>query len=203
MTLLGTKSTHLKSVKAHDRYCVGCENYDTIVLNVFQKQIHLFGIPVFPTKKTGNAFCQKCKNTLEEEAMPELIKQQYLLVKNESRRPSGQLSGILLLLSLTLTISLAYKKTNQTELEYLAYPNKGDVYEYQINETEYSTMKIIKISKDSVYVNLNRYNVDTPSRINKIDKTENYRKNRVSLERQEINDLYNKGKILEIKRHSY
>lgn len=161
------------------------------------------GITIFSIGKTGNAFCQKCKNTLEEEAMPELMKQQYLLVKIKSKRPLGKLSEILLLLGLTAAISLAYKKTNQAELEYLAYPNKGDVYEYQISKTEYSTMKIIKISADSVYVNLNRYNVDIPSRTNKIDKTKNYKKNMVSFERQEINDMYNEGKILEIKRYSY
>jgi len=200
MTFFGTKSTHLTSVKAHNRYCITCDNYDTIVLNVFQKQIHLFGIPIFHTKKTGNAFCQKCKNMLEEEAMPEMIKHQYLLVKNQSKRPSGRLSGILLLLSLTVIISLAYKKTNRIELEYLAYPNKGDIYEYQISDTEYSTMKIIKISKDSVHVNLNRYNVDLPSQINKIDKAANYKKNSISLERQDINDMYNEGEILKINR---
>ncbi len=202
MRLFGTKSTHLTSVKAQDRYCLGCDNYDNIVLNVFQKQIHLFGIPIFPMGKIGNAFCQNCKKELEEEAMPELIKHQYLLVKNEVKGPSWQISGSLLLLGLILAFSLAHKKSNQKELEYLASPNKGDVYEYQINETDYSTMKLIKASADSIYVYLNRYNVDNPARLNWINKAENYKKNTIAFERQKINDMFNEGKILEIKRLS-
>lgn len=200
MVFFGTKSTHLTSVKAHDRYCSGCDDYDTIVLNVFRKQIHLFGIPIIPVGKTGNAFCQKCKKALGEEAMPEPVKHLYLMVKNETKGLAWQIPGSLALLVISLTLSLAHKKTNQKELEYLASPYKGDVYEYRIDGATYSTMKIIKVSTDSVFVYLNRLNVDNSSLLNWIDKTENYRKETVPFERQKINDLYNDGKILEIKR---
>lgn len=132
--------------------------------------------------------------------MPELIKQQYLLKKNEVKGPSWQISGSLLLLSLTLAFSLAHKKTNQKELEYLAYPNEGDVYEYKTDKSEFSTMKIKKVTADSIFVYLNHHNVDHSDRLQWINKNENYNKETVALERQKINDLYNTGRILEIYR---
>lgn len=200
MVSFGTKSTHLASAKAHDRYCVGCQKYDTIVLNVFRKQIHLFGFPILPLSKTGNAFCQNCKKVWEEEEMSEFVQHEYLILKNEIKGPSWQLSGGVLFLGVAIALSLVSNNTNRKELEYLSSPLKGDVYEYKTNDTQYSTMKISTVSTDSIYVSLNRHKIDKASQLNWIDKLENYQKNTVAFERQKINDMYNNGTILEINR---
>lgn len=200
MILIGTKSTHLTSVKASNRYCAACQKYETLILNVFRIQIHLFGIPIFPIAKTGNAFCQDCKKVLHEEAMSELILHDYLLIKNNTKGPTWQLSVGLLFLGAVIALSLLNTSTNQTELEYLASPIKGDVYEYLIDGTQYSTMKIIAVSADSLYIALNKHSIDEISHIDWIDKVENYQKNAMAFERQKINDMYNSGKILQINR---
>lgn len=88
MALFGIQETHLTSVKTQARYCSCCNKNNTILLNIFKKQLYLFGLPIFPVGKTGNAFCQTCKATLEEEEMSEFIRHEYFLLKNESRGPS-------------------------------------------------------------------------------------------------------------------
>lgn len=200
MVLLGTKSTHLASVKAPDRYCIGCEKYDTLVLNVFSKQIHLCGIPILPVHKTGNAFCQYCKKVVEEEQMSELIQHEYQIVKNDIKRTSWQLSGGIFLLGAALALSLVNKRTNHVELRYLAAPQKGDIYEYKTDDTQFSTMKISRVSADSLYLLLNRHKIAQASGLYWIDKAENYQKSTIAFERQKINDMYNDGQILEINR---
>jgi len=200
MTLFGILETHLTSVKTRARYCSSCKKNNTITLNIFKRQMHLFGIPLFPFGKTGNAFCQNCKTTLEEEQMSEFIRHEYLLLKNESKGPSWQLSGGLLLLSATLALSLINKNQNQPGLQYLTSPLSGDIYEYKVSDGNYSTMKIIKVSTDSLYVSLNKHKIENAYKIDWIDKDQNYTKNTLALERQKINDMYNNGMILEINR---
>jgi len=162
--------------------------------------MYLFGIPLFPLGKSGNAFCQSCKTTLEEEEMSEFIRHEYLILKNESKGPSWQLSGGLLLLGATLALSLIHKNQNQPGLQYLTAPLKGDIYEYKVDDGNYSTMKIIKVSTDSLYVSLNQHKIENAHKIDWIEKAENYTDNVLALERQKINDMYNNGMILEINR---
>lgn len=200
MALFGIKSTHLRSLKTEARYCSCCNKNDTIILNVFKKQIYIFGIPLFPFGKTGNAFCQNCKNTIEEEEMSEFIQHEYLILKNQSKGPSWQLSGGLLFLGAALALSLINKNASQPGLAYLTSPLKGDIYEYKADDGKYSTMKIIKVQTDSVYVSLNQHKIENAYKIDWINKPENYSKNTIALERQKINDMYNHGDILEIKR---
>lgn len=200
MALFGIHSKHLTSAKTQDRYCSCCKKNGTIVLNIMKKQMYLFGIPFFPVGTTGNAFCQNCKNTLEEEAMSEFIQHEYFILKKNSKGSSWQLSGSLLLLGITLAISLANNSTNQPGLQYLTSPLKGDIYEYKIDEINYSTMKVIKVSSDSLYVSLNRQKIRSTYRIDQIGKAKNYSKNMIAFERQKIYDMYNKGQILDINR---
>jgi len=203
MALFRTKSVHLTSIKTPDRYCSDCQKYDTIVVNVFRKQLFLFGIPILPVGKTGNAFCQNCKKTVEEKDMSELILHDYLLIKNETKGPTWQLSVVLLFLGLAVAVSLVNKKSNKNELEYLSSPAKDDIYEYQIDSAQYSTMKIIKVSADSLHVLLNRHKTPNAAHIYSIDKPENYQRTTIAFERQKINDMYNAGKILDISRKTY
>lgn len=163
--------------------------------------MYLFGIPLFPIGKSGNAFCQNCKTTLEEEEMSEFIRHEYLILKNESNRPSWQLSGGLLLLGAALALSLISKNENQPGLQYLTAPVKGDIYEYKIDNVNYSTMKVIKVSKDSLHVSLNRQKIGNTFQINRIDNSRNYQPDTIAVERQKINDMYNNGMILEINRN--
>lgn len=200
MAKFGIQTTHLKSQKTKARYCSCCKKNDTIILNIFKKQMYVFGIPLFHVGKSGNAFCQNCKNTVEEEEMSEFIQHEYLILKNESKGPSWQLSGGLLLLGAVLALSLINKNKNQTGLQYLTSPLKGDIYEYKAEDGKYSTMKIIKVSTDSLYVSLNRHKIENAYKIDWIKKPENYNKNTIALDRQKINDMYNQGDILEIKR---
>ncbi|MFK7812069.1 MAG: hypothetical protein AB8B59_06215 [Maribacter sp.] len=200
MALIGIQSTNLKSVKTKARYCSGCSKNDTIILNIHRKQVCIFGIPLFPIGKTGNAFCQNCKTTLEEENMPEFIRHEYLILKNESKGPSWQLSGSLFLLGIAFALSLVNSNTNQPGLQYLTSPLKGDIYEYKIDKANYSTMKVIKVSSDSLYVVLNRQKIGNAYRIHQIERSENYSKNMVAFERQKINDMYNNSLIHKINR---
>lgn len=132
--------------------------------------------------------------------MSEFILHDYLLVKNKIKGPTWQLSGVLLLLGLAIALLLVHKTSNQKELEYLSAPIKGDIYEYQIDSALYSSMKIIKVSADSLYVSLNQHTSLKAKDIPSIDKPENYQRTTIAFERQKINDMYNSGKILEINR---
>lgn len=67
-------------------------------------------------------------------------------------------------------------KNDDDTLNYGKNPKVGDVYHYETPELKghYSTMKIMKITKDSVFVMLNRMEIDSKSNIDKILDEKNY-----------------------------
>ena len=200
MVYFGTKQTYTASEKAHNRYCSNCDQYDTITLNIYHKYLYFFGISIIPLGKTGNACCTNCKNLLDEETTPELIKFQYNNLKNKIKKPTRQiLLGIVLIIT-AITFSLANKKTNQKELNFLASPHIGDVYQYKVNEGSYSTMKINNVEGEFLHITLNNQKTNSINNIKSIDIPKNYSNEITAFENQKIYDMYNAGKIIQISR---
>jgi len=83
----------------------------------------------------------------------------------------------ILFISLFIWLSYQGKQNKKLRAEYIKTPQQGDLYEYKVLSGSYSTFKVDSVSKDSVYVFLNDFEINKSSRVYKIDKPENYSKN--------------------------
>ncbi|WP_089262316.1 hypothetical protein [Maribacter sedimenticola] len=132
--------------------------------------------------------------------MSDQLQLQYKNIKGNVKGPTWQFSGLLLLICL---IGLIIYTTGRDKLNtklYLSEPEIGDIYKYRVDNGNYSTMKLVSITQDSLFLSLNDYEISKRSRIYKIDKPENYPDTYFGYSKHEISLMEKDGTILEINR---
>ena len=103
-------------------------------------------------------------------------------------------------IALFIAAGFAGRNDKENETQYLLTPLAGDIYDYKTEDSQYSTMRIIHVSKDSVYMQLNDYEIGKSSKIYKIDKEENYSKKAYGYSKEEIKTMYDQKIIIDIDR---
>ena len=200
MIIYGSRAVHLKSAKSKTATCPSCKTEGSLVLSVYKKHAHVFWIPLFPIGNEGTSQCLHCKNVLKTKEMPAPIIREYNKLKNETKGPVWQFAGLGIIGFLIAWGSYSSGENKKLELKYLASPQAGDVYEYEIEVGSYSTLKVINISKDSIFIAPNTYEVNKRSRIYKINKPKNYSESSYGISKNQLKEMYDSGEIFDINR---
>ncbi|WP_109302119.1 zinc-ribbon domain-containing protein [Aquimarina sp. AU474] len=200
MIIYGGKAVHLKSVQSKTGICPSCKTQGSLLISVFRKHAHVFWIPLFPIGKKGISQCQHCKNVLKTNEMPKPIKREYDNLKNRTKGPIWQFSGLGIIVILMAWGSYASAADKKQESEYITFPKEGDIYEYKIKTGSYSTLKVISVSKDSVFISPNEYEISKITKIHKIDKPENYAEFSYAISKNKLKEMYDSKEVLGINR---
>lgn len=198
MIFFGTNSSTIKTGKLSYVKCPHCENEVTMNYTVLGKYAHLYWIPFFPTGKEIFLQCNQCGTTYNLKDLDQKTKDRFRqeLDKYPAKTPITHFSAAIIL---TIIAGFAFYMTNKKDddtLEYAKNPKVGDVYHYETPELKghFSTMKITKITKDSIFVMVNGMETDSKSSIDKILKDSNY----TLSDAFTINELKEQTKDLEI-----
>lgn len=202
MIFYGTKATNLKNGQIINIDCPNCETNSTMKYSAFGKYAHIYWIPLFPISKITVAECNSCKKTYEFKELPESIKTKFQREKekNPVKFPIWMFSGSFIIAAL---IGFAVYKSNETEkneAEYIKKPKVGDVYSIKISDAHFTTARVDKIDKDSVYLTDNDYETDKTTGIDEIDVSKNYTIVKEALSKKEVQEAYKKEKIFAITR---
>ena len=200
MIFFGTGSANIATVKAKNTVCQYCKTDNTIFINIYRRHAHVFWIPVFPLGKSGSSYCSHCKEVLSPKQMPENLKRQYKNSKGNAKGPLWQFSGLVVFACLVAFVIFSAEKDKDNTQMYLNAPAIGDVYEYKADNGNYSTMKIRKVTADSLFLSLNDYEISRKSRLYKIEKDENYPETIYGYSKSEMKQMKQQGIILNIAR---
>jgi len=150
--------------------------------------------------KTGASQCGHCQQVLKPKEMSENLKREYQNFKSDAKGPIWQFSGLVIFIGLIAFAGYSSGKDKENTERYFSEPAVGDIYAYRIESGSYSTMKVMEITPDSIYMTFNDYEIGKSSRIYKIDKEENYTTEFYGVSRQDLNAMNNNGDILDINR---
>lgn len=200
MIIFGSGSAHLKTAPVKNSRCQNCNNQGTLSISIFRKHAHIFWIPVFPLNKTGASHCSHCQQVLKPKQMPEQLKLDYQNFKGDAKGPVWQFSGLFLMACLMGFGVYSNSKDQENTVKYLAAPVQGDVYEYRIEPGSYSSMKVMEVTTDSLYMSLNEYEISRASKIYKINKPEHYSTEVYGVSRADLQTMKADGDLLEILR---
>jgi hypothetical protein len=192
------KATLLRHPSDHP--CPHCNKTGTVQLKIFSRHFHFFWIPCFPLGKTGEAVCSHCKFLMTVKEFPMHIRREYDEKKSRVSPKIWQFSGIILLFVLIPTAVYIAERDTQLEVEYITRPAIGDIYSYETPSSEYSTMKVIDVDADSVYVIENDYTSSKMSKVYKIDKPENYSGEPFGISRMDLKQRYDDREIYDVQR---
>lgn len=200
MIIFGIRSAHIHSEPINGATCPSCGSQGTLSIHVYRNHAHVFWVPMFPIEKKGFSQCQHCKNVLEPKEMPNAIKAEFEQVKSNSKGPIWQFSGLGLFAILIAVAVYANNENSKLDLEYLQTPQVGDVYEYKIESGRYSTLKVVEVAGDSVFVSPNDYEINKRTKLDEIDKAENYGELSYSISTKELKEMYDSGEIFDVNR---
>lgn len=122
-----------------------------------------------PVGKKGGSECQNCYHPLKPKQMPNEIKNEYENLKGETRPPLWQFIGLVMIASLIIYGIFERKMDKKIEVEHINEPFVGDIYRYKTESNNYSTLLVIEVLPDSVYLVPNEYEFSTMSGINEIE----------------------------------
>jgi len=173
----GTRHPHIKSKALEFETCPKCGQQGGIVSSVYGRYAHLFWIPVFPLTKKTYTRCAHCNSELSDKQLPEDIGREVRQFSKSVRTPVWYFSGLFLLAALIIFGIYSSKMTAKETAEFMANPQIGDCYYFQYtDDNSYSTMRIEAIEGDSVYFDVNKYAINKYSKIDDINKEENFAK---------------------------
>lgn len=200
MVIYGTSRPKIKTAKSATGICPNCKSQFTLSYTIYRKHVHLFWIPIFPLKKKGLSECSNCKNILNEKEMPESLKAELNEIKADAKGPIWQFAGLLLILLLSIWIYQNDGEKTAENLSFIQNPQVGDVYKYKVRRGAYSTMKVVSVSSDSVFILFNEYESNKVMGIPKIEKSKNYSDEVFGMSRASLLEMHTDGDLFDIDR---
>ncbi|WP_066628849.1 zinc-ribbon domain-containing protein [Labilibacter marinus] len=200
MVIYGWRSSHIKSQQLKNCKCPNCETKDSITSSFFGKYFHIFWIPTFSLGKKSAAQCIQCNHVFKPKEMPDDIKRAYNEIKQDSKIPIWHFSGLIFIALLIAFLSYSSNVEAQNEQEYINNPLTGDVYEYEDGPENYSTIKVIEVTEDSIVFVQNNYGFTTKSGLHEIENDTCYGDDIYILSRTELKNMYVENIIFDINR---
>jgi hypothetical protein len=84
--------------------------------------------------------------------------------------------------------------------KYIEDPKSGDTYFYTQNNGYYTTCRVDHVSRDSVYIHPNAYEIADRGKLSSINRNVNYSKALLSFSRNELLEFYRSKRIFKVER---
>lgn len=202
MIFYGRKASRLKDGKLNNVTCSNCQEMTTMTYSIFGKYAHIYWIPTFPMGKEHIVECDSCKQTFKVKELNQQVQDKYKLETQDVKTPIWNFAGLAILTCLVACVFYFIKQDEANSELYIETPQFGDVYKIEGSRSDYiSTMKIVEVSTDSIFVVYNDYESDGYS-ISDLDKPENYDATAVyGFSNEQIKNMYAEKAIKEVKRN--
>lgn len=144
--------------------------------------------------------CQHCHKGFKKKELGEDGKMEYKNFLGDVKTPLWKYSGLAIIALFIAWMTYSDKQKEEKVSVLVEKPAMYDKYTFKTDSNSYSTFKIVEVFNDSVYIHQNDYEIDKLSAIYKIDKEENYPNDIYVVSKEEMQELYEAGDIVDIKR---
>ncbi len=187
MLFFGTNKSKLKQGTLHNITCSNCNNITKMDYVIHGKYAHVWWVPVFPSGRIALFECQGCKRLFTLPELPESIKTKYQFEKQGLRTPIWFYSGLFIIGMLILVAIGSNQITKQNNADYIENPLVNDFYGIKGESSGYySTMKVVKVTSDSIFVIYNDLEVNKRSQVKNLNRDKNYTSSPVGYTREEL-----------------
>ncbi len=202
MIFFGTKEKEIKRGKLTNIICNDCKENVSMTYIVESKYFHLYWIPMFPYKKKTFVSCNECDSVFDKKQFSENIKNklQREIELKPARNPIWMFSGLLILAFL---IPLAFFQSSRADVNkanFVDDPKVGDIYFLNCMPSNYTTMKIAAIEKDSIHFIANDTSVTKFKKVFFINEDKYYTDKIKSYSKSQLKDLLINDSIYSINR---
>jgi hypothetical protein len=178
MIFYGTRSSNIKNGELRNVTCPHCQVNVSMNYSVFGKYAHIYWIPFFPIGKTNIIECRSCKASYDLATVDQSIKEKFKKEQeqNPAKTPLTHFSWLIVLgIGVAFAVYSSFKEGSDTE-DFIKNPKVGDVYYYEMPKMtgHYTTFKITRIGKDSIFVMDNNMEIEGKDDVVNILDEKNY-----------------------------
>ena len=199
MIIYGYRSSHLLT-ESVSGVCPACTLPDVLRMSVFGRYAHVYWVPLFPIGKTGASECGHCRQVLRPTDMPAALQQHFRGLKQRAQAPWWHFAGLVLLLALVAWVVVAGKQDQRDNQTFIRVPHKGDLYHIRTENGHYSLLKVQDVAGNSVRLLANNYEIDNKTKVNELNKPENFSPEPVELTRYDLRIMLQKQEIVDVER---
>lgn len=200
MIIYGSNASLIANSKPTHIQCPQCQEHGTVEFEILSRYAHVFWIPFFPIGKKGVAVCSNCNFNPGKKEMNKAYSDEITNLKSISRPPIWHFTGLAVLLLAIVTGVYAVEQEKKSEVKLLQSIATGDIYEFKSEDGNFSSMKVNRVTTDSVYMLYNLYSINKRNHVYEINIDSNFTKEEFAYSKQEIVDLYETGEFIHIKR---
>lgn len=171
MIFYGSKSSEIGKGQIRNVTCPHCESNISMTYSVFGRYAHIYWIPFFPIGKENILECNSCKSSYFLKDLSPTIKEKFKQENEKSpiKSPINHFSGLFIaVIGIGIATFFSFKSDSETK-EFAKNPKVGDVfYEKTLKSGWFSSARIIKVTKDSVFSLENNMETDQKSSVDEI-----------------------------------
>ena len=179
--------------------CINCQEPNTINMFIVQRYAHIYYIPFFPTEKNAFSECSGCNHFLHEIQFSEKYKNGFKEIKSQIKTPLWMYTGLGIIALIIMAVFISGKQNDSENAELLLSPQKGDIYEIELPNEQYTIYKIDKVEGNTVYFFENEYTTNKLSGVSKLLQkpftTESY-----PVMKTDLKVMLENGEIMDIER---
>jgi zinc-ribbon family len=201
MIIYGWKSKQLAKEIVFEK-CPNCGTQGSIELHIFQKYAHVFWIPFFPIGKTAVSQCDHCKQILKLKEMPVSIKTAYDNIRSQHKTPIWMFAGLALVAVLITAGVINSQLRDERNSKLILAPQRGDIFEIETPENQFTLYKIQTVEPDIVFVRANLYETNKKTGLDELKRKgdDAYTDDVFPITKIALKTMLEKGEILDIDR---
>lgn len=202
MIFYGWKPVVIGTQLVKNYKCSSCDEVDTTYLSIYSTHFHIFWIPVFPFNKKSISVCGNCDFEYSKKDMPNNISSAQEMMSMNTKIPKWQFSGLAIIGAVILWSMYGSSEDKKENFALVHSPEVGDVYEYKEEEEEhkYSIMRIYEISEDSLWFQLNNYEVDKRNSTDELNVDSCFSDYYIQHSKEKIDSMLHDGTIMDVLR---
>lgn len=194
--IYGAYQTAVDSYRPKGIKCFNCNSSNQIVVEKLFKVFHLMYIPIFSNRSNNIFTCKSCNNEFNLRDLDIDSKKYYEQYKSRKRTPLWLFSGpILILIALGWFGYSQISKENEM-LNRLSNGNQSQIIEYETYNGKYTSLKTLRITSDSIWLNYNEFEIENYDYIDRITDSNNYSSDTTQISMQYLTELIEKGNVM-------
>jgi len=144
--------------------------------------------------------CQECEDVVKYKKLAPNLKLEFDNFKLGVKPPIWQFSGLILIAIFIGWGAISRNEKEKNDLVYISNPVVGDIYNYEMENGDYSTFKVSRIKSDTVFLIPNEFAIKRRNKLYKIDTEENYLDLSIGILKSELKSMFDEKTIFGIKR---
>jgi hypothetical protein len=194
----GSYTTVLDSFRPKGIVCPACEKESQMVVEKAAGVIHVMFIPIVPVWITTIFSCKSCGSEFILKDLDVETKGYLKSFKLKKLFPIWLFSGPLLLVIAAGFYGYTQNKDKNEMLERLLNGSQSQIIEYETDEGQFTTMRTLKITSDSAWVNYNGYEIAEYKFIDRITDQKLYGSDTVGITVDVLKEMFEEGQVLAV-----